>query len=282
MLWLYLILLTLHILICIVLSALIFTKTIKVSKYMLFIVLLLPVWGAAAVVFLHFQTKLDREGTKEIQLEKMKLDSEVYRSITVEEKKNANILVPMEEALIVNSPMERRELIMDVLNDNPSDYIRFLQSAGDNDDTEVVHYAVTAMVEISKENDYSLQQFEKKYSNNPDDIQLVSEYCDFLWNCLEQNLMQGQVEKMNRLFVNELFAKKLKADTQVQDYVNYAKNNMKLENWTLAKEIIDRMEKMHPDCEQLILLKLDYYAGIGKGQKIKDLIEDVESKRIYL
>lgn len=282
MFWFYIVMISVHILICILTAIGIFSGVLKVSKYMIFIVMLLPFWSVAAVLILHTQNSLEREGTKEIQMEKMKLDSEVYRSVTVEEKKNAHKLVPMEEALIVNNPAERRELIMDVLNDNPKEYIRFLQSAGDNDDTEVVHYAVTAMVEISKENDFMLQKLDAQYRQSPDDFDVISRYCDFLQNCLEQKLMQGQVEKMNRIFINELFEKKVKVTSDIADYVNFAKNNMKLKDWTAAKAIIDNMEKLFPEDEQFLMLKIDYFASLGKGEKIRQLIDMIETKRIYL
>ena len=38
-----------------------------------------------------------------------------------------------------------------------------------NEDVEVVHYAITAMVELSKEYDFCLQKMEKLYAASPDD-----------------------------------------------------------------------------------------------------------------
>jgi len=58
---------------------------------------------------------------------------------------------------------------MNVLNDNPGEYVELLKQARMNEDVEVVHYAITAMVELSKEYDYRLQKIEKKYMNDPDD-----------------------------------------------------------------------------------------------------------------
>ena len=185
-------------------------RFLDIHKYMLPIVILLPFWGFLIVLILHFQVRIKADNIREIGIEKMQLDSEIYRSINIEEQNPSNSIIPLEEALIVNSAKERRKLIMDVLNDNPKEYIEFLQKAGDNDDTEVVHYAVTAMVEISKENDYMLQKLEIQYAKNPDDYTVITEYSDFLWMCLEQKLMQGQVETMNRLLFSELLNKKLK------------------------------------------------------------------------
>ena len=54
----------------------------------------------------------------------------------------------------------RRDLIMNVLNDDPENYIDMLKQARMNDDVEVVHYAITGMVELSKEYESRLQKIE--------------------------------------------------------------------------------------------------------------------------
>jgi hypothetical protein len=111
---------------------------------MFFIVLLLPFWGVLIVLIQHFEIGFDAASSAEIGVERLKLESELYRSLVVDDKRS-DMTVPMEEALLINSARERRSLIMDVLNDNPIDYVEFLQKAGNNEDTEVVHYAVTAI-----------------------------------------------------------------------------------------------------------------------------------------
>ena len=123
------------------------SHTLKVHPYMLGVVLMMPFWGVLLVLILHFQIFFRADDAMDIDVEKMQLESELYRSVTVDEKKVAANTVPIEEALLVNSARERRSIIMDVLNDNPVEYISFLRKAGNNEDTEVVHYAVTAMVE---------------------------------------------------------------------------------------------------------------------------------------
>ncbi len=281
MIWIYFILLLLHILCCVLTFLGIRTKALDIHKYMFFVVVFLPFWGFLTVLILHFQVSFNADDSREIQMEKMKLDSEIYKSVTVEDKKNASSVIPIEEALIINSARERRELIMDVLNDNPKEYIEFLQKAGNNDDTEVVHYAVTAMVEISKENDYRLQQLERKYNAEPDNYDVLTEYSDFLWSCLEQNLMQGQVEIMNRNFFNELVKKKLSVKEDISDYIRLVKNSLKLKNYTDAGAAIEKIDALYPESEELILLKLEYYASLDRGNKIKELLDETESNNTY-
>ncbi len=277
---LYIIAAAVHLLVCLLVFIGIKTRVLSVHKYMFLVALLLPLWGVLIVLILHFQIAFDATNSAEIGVEKLKLESELYKSITVDDKK-ANTTVPIEEALLVNSARERRSIIMDVLNDNPGDYVEFLQKAGNNDDTEVVHYAVTAMVEISKENDYMLQKLDAEHTANPDDMGILSNYIDFLWSCLTQNLMQGQVEVMNRELFCQLVSKKIAVDGDITDYSRLAENELKRKNYDLAGEVISIMGKKWPKAEEYILLKIQYLAALGKGNEIQDFVKETENSQIY-
>ena len=276
------VLIIIHILLCLFTFLGTHFGFLNVHKYMFFIVLCLPFWGFLAVMFLHFEILFKQDNTANIDVQKMKLDSVLYKGIAVEENKKDDVLVPIEEALIINSPKERREIIMDVLNDNPKQYVEFLQKAGNNEDPEVVHYAVTAMVEISKENDYMLQKLGREYSKNPEDLKVLTRYCDFLWNVLEQNLMSGQVEIMNRNLFSTLISKKLKSIERLEDYIRYFENEFKLGNYTLAGEILEKADNIYADFEEIILLKLKYYSELKNSGKIKELIEDIQNRKLFV
>lgn len=277
----YIILAAVHIIICLLIFIGIKYAVLSVHKYMFFVALLLPFWGTLIVLILHFQIAFDATDSAEIDVEKLKLESELYRSITVDDKKT-DMTVPIEEALLINSARERRSLIMDVLNDNPRDYVEFLQKAGNNDDTEVVHYAVTAMVEISKENDYMLQKLEAAHAAEPDDIEILTQYCDFLWNCLSQDLMQGQVEVMNRELFSQLMHKKMAVCDSADDYVRLAENELKRKHFDSAGRIIEKIGEKWPDSEDYILLNIQYLASLGKGDEIRDFITQTENSHVYL
>ena len=281
--WIYITLLILHLII----SALVFLgiqfDILKVHKYMFFVVLFMPFWGALTVHILHFQIFFHANDSINVGVEKLKLESELYKSITVDEKKVAANTVPIEEALLVNSAKERRTIIMDVLNDNPKEYIEFLQKAGNNEDTEVVHYAVTAMVEISKENDYKLQDFERQHAKDPENVEVLTGYTDFLWSCLSQNLMQGQVEVLNRELFSTLMEKKLTlTDGSITDFQWAVENELRRKNYTQAAACLKWMQTLYPNSEAYYLSRLNYLASLGKGEEIKDLLREIQKKHIYL
>ncbi|MBQ7767914.1 MAG: hypothetical protein IJ403_03415 [Oscillospiraceae bacterium] len=281
--WIYIILLILHLII----SALVFLgiqfDILKVHKYMFFVALFMPFWGVLTVLILHFQIFFHADDGIDVGVEKLKLESELYRSVTVDEKKVAANTVPIEEALLVNSAKERRTIIMDVLNDNPKEYIEFLQKAGNNEDTEVVHYAVTAMVEISKENDYKLQDFERQHAKDPENVEVLTGYTDFLWSCLSQNLMQGQVEVLNRELFSSLMEKKLALTAgSITDFQWAVENELRRKNYTQASALLVQMQTLYPNSEEYYLSRLNYLASLGKGEEIKTLLKEIQKKHIYL
>lgn len=279
---LYIILLIIHLMICLLVYLGIKFHILRVYRYMFFVVLFLPFWGLLIVLILHYQILFEADGGIDVGVEKLKLESELYKSVTVDEKKNAQYTVPIEEALLINSPKERRTIIMDVLNDNPKEYIEFLQKAGNNEDTEVVHYAVTAMVEISKENDYLLQEYERKYALEPDNPIVLEQYMDFLWGCLSQNLMQGQVEALNRELFSNLAQKKFASGGSITDYVRIIENDLKRKNYTLASEYLRKMQEDYPKREEYYLLRLQYLASLGRGEEVQKLLNEVVDSQIFL
>ena len=280
--WILLVLLLLHGIVNLLVLLGIKSRKLKVHSYMFFVSLLLPFWGAFIVLILHFQIWFEADDCIQVGTEKFTVESELYKSISVDDKKVADSTVPIEEALVINSAEERRAIIMDILNDNPKEYIEFLQKAGNNDDTEVVHYAVTAMVEISKENDYRLQTFEREYTANPEDQQLLRAYSDYLWNCLDRNMMQGQVEVLNRELFSTLIQKILSLGGSVSDYRRAVENDIKRKQYTMAAETLRRMKELYADGEDYYLLQLEYLASLGRGEEIRQLLAEIDRRHIFL
>lgn len=276
------ILLIIHLLCCLLVFLGIRSGLLRVHRYMTFVALFLPLWGLLVVLVLHFQIAFDADGTAELGTEKFRVESELYRSVTVDESRVADSTVPIEEALLINSARERRGIIMDVLNDEPVEYIDFLRKAGNNDDTEVVHYAVTAMVEISKENDFRLQKLERDYAAAPDNPAVIEAYADFLWSCLSQHLMQGQVEVMNRELFSTLIRRKVAIEATEEDYVRMVANDIKRGNYTEAGEALSEMRARWSNTEAYYLLKMQYLSMLGKGEEIQQLLREIESEQVYI
>lgn len=279
----FLIFIIVHILCCFLIFLGILFGMLKVRKLLFLVALFMPLWGPFLILVLHFQILLKQTDQMEVGVEKFQIESELYKGISQDEGRVADTTVSMEEALIVNTPKERRALIMNILNDNPKSYVEFLKMAGSNEDTEVVHYAVTAMAQISKENDQILWEFEQKYSEDPEDLETIRAYSEFLWHCLEQGLMQGQVELMNRNLFDTLIQKKIRLDSpRVTDYIRCIENSMDLKNYTEAGTMIESARDIWPYNEELLILEIQYCADLQRAEDIKALLNELDEKDIYL
>jgi hypothetical protein len=69
------------------------------------------------------------------------------RGVDMESELN---VVPMEEALILNTASVRRRMVLDILKDDLFRYTRLLRLAMGNEDMETSHYATTAIMEIRR------------------------------------------------------------------------------------------------------------------------------------
>ena len=191
-------LILLHIVCCVLVWLGIKTHLLKVKKYLMALVIFVPFWGTVCVLLLHLQMLTRRDNRIEPGVEKLRVNEEIYKNIFQAVSDTDKKIVPLEEALLINEPGVRRELIMDVLNDDPEEYMDLLKQARMNEDVEVVHYAITAMVELSKEYDFCLQKMEKLYAASPDDPEILEQYCDFMEEYLNQGILEAQMEREQR------------------------------------------------------------------------------------
>lgn len=155
------VLLLIHALVCLVLWTLMKLGLLPVRGHMLAVMVLVPLWGPLLVVLLIARSAVLGADLKDATLESLRINDELHRSILVHDRETDAGVIPLEEALIVNDPADRRRLMLSMLTEEPDAYLAQLQAAKLNDDVEVAHYAATAVAQISKESDLKLQQLEQ-------------------------------------------------------------------------------------------------------------------------
>ena len=111
----------------------------------------------------------------------------------------------------------------------------------------------------------------------------LSEYTEFLWNCLSQNLMQGQVEVLNRQLYSDLMQKKISLIAgSVSDFQRIVENEVRRKNYKMASAMLKEMHVLYPDSEAYYLSRISYLAAIGRGDDIQLLLQEIGSKEIFL
>lgn len=190
---LILVCLAVHVLACIVVGLLMASGLLKTRLSCLPIMAFVPVFGAVALFFHERALRSDARPCDDFELEELRVNDAVYKSIVVEPAAQASEAVPLREALLVNDPATRRRLIMDVLYDDASAQPHALRAARSNDDAEVVHYATTALVELQKTYDDRMQRARAACQADPHDVEAARNLASVLGAYIESGLLEGMM-----------------------------------------------------------------------------------------
>ena len=276
-------LLIIHLILCVILYILMRLSILKSPRIIMPMVLLVPLWGLFVLLFLELRTRQKKPKRREVGIEKLKINDFVQRSILVEENSVEERIVPLEEALLINEPGTRRELMMEILYDNPGDYVELLKDARTNDDTEVVHYAVTALAELQKEYDLKFQELDWKMDQEPDNSDLIDDYLRLLNRYLASGIAEGNDRKLKLQTYSEMLEKKISAEPLILPLrKEKVQVDMQLGNYTDMYRDIEYIIQNWPGDEAGYLLMIQYYSLVKNREGMKKIMELLKRKNIYL
>lgn len=205
-----------------------------------------------------------RNGLHADLVEKLRVDDELHRSIRVEDRAGTAATVPLEEALILDTAEQRRKLILSVLTEDPVQYYDLLQQARMNDDSEVVHYAATAMAQISKQADLALQQDARRFADDPNDREVLAAYANALERSLKLQLADSPREEGYSLGCRL-------AEVQLQ-----------LQEYKAAEQTLEELVRRWPVRETPWLLRLRSAAARKSGAEVRSILQQMERTQVYL
>ncbi len=269
-----------HTLVVMVMYMLIVAGRVKVDNGMMVMIICIPVWGAVSALIITHLISSGKVGSKNQDLEMMRGGFDDPSDLVIDGAESQNI-VPLEDALIMDDPSVRRSVMLDVLMSDSGNYMPVINQARMNDDVEVVHYATTAMVELSKEYELRLQQLASEFAENPGKEGLLDEYIDFLEQYISSGMVQGQLLEIQRNTFIQLLTRKLRAEASIDDYERLVKAYFISGQYTKADTALGTMERMWPSDERSWLLRFRYYVETGAGQKVKEMIRKVKESSDY-
>ncbi|NLC33520.1 MAG: hypothetical protein GX781_09535 [Clostridiales bacterium] len=116
-------------------------------------------------------------------------------------------MVPLEEALLINDPRQRRTLMMQVLRSDPMQYLDLLLIARFNEDSETAHYATATIMELRRYFHLGLHEKLKELTQNETDIKMQREYADLLHVYCQSGLLEGSLLKSQRINLKKALGK---------------------------------------------------------------------------
>lgn len=274
------VLLLIHALVCLVLWTLMKLGLLPVRGHMLAVMVLVPLWGPLLVVLLIARSAVFGADLKDATLESLRINDELHRSILVHDREADAGVIPLEEALIVNDPADRR-LMLSMLTEEPDAYLAQLQAAKLNDDVEVAHYAATAVAQISKESDLKLQQLEHAFKTDPSAHNL-NEYCDFLGEYLDSGLAEGRVVQIQRQQYARLLARRREREDSVELRIRYAAALADADQIDEAQAVTDQLVLDVPEEQEVWMLCLRLAVMRRDGVEVHRVIDAIDKQHVYL
>lgn len=276
-------LIIIHLLLCLILYILARLSLLKCPRTIMPMVLLVPLWGLLVLLLLERRTRQTNPGHREVGIEKLKVNDFVQKSILVEENSAEERIVPLGEALRINKPLTRRELMMEIMYDNPNDYVELLKEAGTNDDTEVVHYAVTALAELQKDYDLKFQELERQIEQEPDNEELTDTYLELLNQYLNSGIAEGNDRKAKLRIYAGMLDKKLSSEPRMLSYCREkVQVNLQLGNYTDMYSDIDYIIRHWPSDETGYLLMIQYFSLVKNREGMEKIMGIIRKRNIHL
>lgn len=275
------VLLLIHALVCLVLWTLMKLGLLPVRGHMLAVMVLVPLWGPLLVVLLIARSAVFGDDLKDAMLETLRINDDMHRSMLVQGREGDDGVVPLEEALIVNDPGDRRRLMLSMLTEDPDAYLAQLQAAKLNDDVEVAHYAATAVAQISKESDLKLQQLERAFKTDPS-AQNLNVYCDYLGTYLASGLAEGRVAQIQRQQYARLLARRCEREDGLALRVRYATALADAGEVDEAEDVAERLVADAPDEQDVWMLCLRLAVLRHDGEMVQRVIDAVDKQHVYL
>lgn len=275
------VLLLIHALVCLVLWTLMKLGLLPVRGHMLAVMVLVPLWGPLLVALLSVRSVVFGDDLKDATLETLRINDDMHRSMLVQGREGDDGVVPLEEALIVNDPGDRRRLMLSMLTEDPDAYLAQLQVAKLNDDVEVAHYAATAVAQISKESDLKLQQLERAFKTDPSSHNL-DVYCDFLGAYLGSGLAEGRVAQIQRQQYERLLARRCEREDGSALRIRYATALADAGEIDKAEDVASQLVIDAPDEQDVWMLCLRLAVMRHDGVDVRRVVDAIDKQHVYL
>lgn len=220
-----------------------------------------------------------------INVEELSLSKE---RVEVTEKGNLQVAlnkVPVEEALIISSNKDTRKLLLDILKDDTGEYIASIYNATDHKDSEVAHYAASAITDIMAKFKQKEKVLRALYLKNEENEEVIDSYWSYVEEFLETKILpdvekERYVEILADIMMN--LEKNMPHKATGERYFALVILYISLENMTQAGYWMQRALDSRPEDLASYKAGLRFYYASSNGPKLLNLMRELMASSIRL
>ncbi len=308
---------------CLLLLILRLTGALKCRYIHLLTAALIPVWGTIILIITDISDRNGQREARHLEMERMQAREEMKSiqqdtdegeviplneaMVVNDSKTRRNLIrtlmydinrsvardpddlneraVPLEEALILNDVGTRRSLMLDVMYANPADYVSQLFTAKANSDTEVVHYAATALTEIQKDYDIRFLEVTRRMAAAPEDPLPEAEYQTLLESYITSGLLRGDGLRTHLQKLSGLLEKRLEAEDHHGRWGllnKKAEADLQLKDAEALRRDVEQMQADWPERENTLLYRLQLAVLEKDPEEIRRIRQELQEGHRYI
>lgn len=271
-----------HLVVCLLIYIALWLRWLHFSRQMMPMIVLVPIFGVLTAIAAEIIVLTRQNGARDITLEDPHLEYGDLRLHHIDRDRHEQV-IPIQEALRINDAATRRNLILEIIRQDPKDYIQQLKEACSDPDLEVSHYASTAMMEIQREFELSTQKAEAEHAKDPDTPAKLIHAIQCMQTYIDSGLINLSVMPAYRHRLAILLNKQIKVSPEDMGIQLKAVDNyLALENLTEAKALSDAAVQRWPNREQVWLTQMKVCYAMHDADGIRDTIEEIRRRNVYL
>ncbi len=279
-----------HLFISYVLYRQMLARKVSINPILWIPILLLPYLGPLAVAIAYYlMSKRVRRQQIEVGIEEslaledhsLELEVEEEDSIDLRASEDVRQWVPIEEALLLNDSITKRELMMSMLKDQPSNVVALLQEARMNEDVEVVHYATVMLAELHKDYDLKVHQLKEELAEQTDNLSLLEELCLVLEEYLISGLVAGKFAESSRHQYIDLLRRKVALSHELKDFIRLGQQYLALGEEQRVRQVLEYCQINWPTDESYRVFQFQVLVALGDRLGLQQFFQDIDTCHVY-
>lgn len=201
----------------------------------------------------------------------------------LDKKKELN-QVSMKEALKINGFEYRRNMIMQLLNEEDTlQYLDVLQDALDNEDTETSHYASTVIMELQRKMQEELTMREVLFEKNREDLSCAREWENILYRVLSSNLYDELNKKRFLVKYDRVSDRLLQQEKPEESCFGHRIDILFMrKDYTAAQEYCTKYLNLYPESEDAVLYQIKLFIWANNADGLHRFLASLSERPVVL
>lgn len=274
------ILILIHLFLVLVYVIFIIFRISRLRKEHIIPLCLIPVFGILLAVTMEWMLLSGKQGRKKPDLETQGLGNDILW-VTLRSFQEKSDLVPLEEAVLINEAKIRRRSMLETLYADPLKYLKVLNTAKNNEDIEISHYATTTISKAQKDFQLAIQKSALEMERHPDDPGVVDAYIEVLGEYIRSGLLEEGLLRNLRIEYSYALDRKLAATKNDKNALTEKlRNAVELHDFQCAAETGRLLRESWPEDEQTWIEILRVCVEGNDGAELQKTIEEIGRHKI--